>query len=457
MMERRLQEIEKYLDDLVASLKRGELPVNLQRVSQVFDAAIVELPPSLDVPVGKFIELYNDLPNILTAYAFDTNLTANSYKDASQGIIFERFSRGNYWILPIGLPADGNAWLVLNKFQILSLDRLGSLKYSFDIVGDTDGNDDRVYHLQKPAVVKRLPTPSASWKLVERGLLSTHPKPAIPFDSDSIIAEVKKQIEADIQSKIDESSAKNSGIDSNTIELIINKNFLKVFWPKIEGKIKDSIDAQLKDIQSQLNTVRDNNSLSSTTIERLIELKIKQFQQDSTTIDRSPTSNFPEVIDGVFVVPPSVDNQRNDLGKMWKESRQEDSQTNEPVISPDRGNLPDVSPFTRLYNMGEKVFLSSYNTIAVDLDPSNNQPTIVVESRNGMYFLVRFEDSLFYLVPRHDLPIDDTIVATLQHLFEFGELSHRWSLINAATASPLPSSGNRKWQIEQRGILRFEV
>jgi hypothetical protein len=259
-MERQLQKIEKYLNDVVESLKRGELPVNLQRVSQVFDTAIVELPPSLDVPVSKFIELYEDLPNILTAYAFDTTLSQETYRDATKGIFFERFPRGNYWVLPIGLPADGNAWLVPNKFQFLSLDRLPSLNYCFDIVGDGDENNSRRYYLQKPASVKLQPTPSASWKLVERGQIFTQPKPVIPLDSDSIIAEVRKQIEAEIYPKIDESTAKSTGIDSSVIELIVNRIFLNTFWPKIEGKVKDHINTQLSDIKSQLNTIRDNNS-----------------------------------------------------------------------------------------------------------------------------------------------------------------------------------------------------
>jgi hypothetical protein len=199
-----------------------------------------------------------------------------------------------------------------------------------------------------------------------------------------------------------------------------------------------------------------NSPLSSANLERFIELKIKQFQQGSIAIGTPPSGNSPEVVDGVFVTPPAADHQSTDLGKMWKDSRQEDSSIGEPVISPDRGNSKDTSPFIRLYNLGAKVFRSSYNTIEADLDTDSNQTTIVVESHNGMYYLVRFEESRFYLIPRHDLKIGAETIATLQRIFEFGETSNSYRLVNAAIASLLPSSGNRKWQIEQRGILDFD-
>lgn len=72
---RQIQQLEIYLNNLVSALTRGELPVNLQPVTQIFDNAIESIPPVLNLSQDRFIELYNDLPNLFTAYAIDVTLS----------------------------------------------------------------------------------------------------------------------------------------------------------------------------------------------------------------------------------------------------------------------------------------------------------------------------------------------------------------------------------------------
>ena len=76
-LAQKLQSIEAYLTSLVDTLQQGKLPVNIKNISQVFDRAIVEIP-RLSVPPEKFCTLYNDIPNILSAYAITVTLTAAS-------------------------------------------------------------------------------------------------------------------------------------------------------------------------------------------------------------------------------------------------------------------------------------------------------------------------------------------------------------------------------------------
>jgi hypothetical protein len=96
-----LQEIEAHLDRLIESLKRGELPVNLQRTKEVFDPAVMAEVERLSIPVEKFIAIYNDVPNLFSAYAIDATITATSYDHADSPVTFERMTRGNYWLLPL--------------------------------------------------------------------------------------------------------------------------------------------------------------------------------------------------------------------------------------------------------------------------------------------------------------------------------------------------------------------
>ena len=128
---RQIQQLEIYLNNLVSSLVRGELPVNLQPVTQIFDNAIAAIPPILNLPQARFIELYNDLPHLFTAYAIDVTLSEDSYHRQINEILFHRFARGNYWIIPTHLELD-KGWSVPNPLKGLSLDRMPSLAASFE-------------------------------------------------------------------------------------------------------------------------------------------------------------------------------------------------------------------------------------------------------------------------------------------------------------------------------------
>jgi hypothetical protein len=166
----RLQEIEIYLHSLVKSLQEGKLPVNIQNISQVFDTAIASTP-RLSLPPEKFSDVYNDIPNILTAYAIAANLSPESYRQTSQQIIFDRHPNGNYWIIPVA--AANHAWLVPNPTRQIDLTRLNTLSFAFDWPDRERTTDQDTFKLVEPALVSTLPTAAPSWKLIKRGTIST--------------------------------------------------------------------------------------------------------------------------------------------------------------------------------------------------------------------------------------------------------------------------------------------
>jgi hypothetical protein len=167
----RLQEIEIYLHSLVKSLQEGKLPVNIQNISQVFDTAIATTP-RLSLPPEKFSDVYNDIPNILAAYAIAANLSSDSYRQTNQQIIFDRHPNGNYWIIPISAAAN-HAWLVPNPTRQIDLTRLNTLSFAFDWPDRERTSDQDTFKLVEPALVSTLPTASPSWKLIKRGTIST--------------------------------------------------------------------------------------------------------------------------------------------------------------------------------------------------------------------------------------------------------------------------------------------
>ncbi len=167
----RLQEIEIYLHSLVKSLQEGKLPVNIQNISQVFDSAIASTP-RLSLPPGKFSDVYNDIPNILDAYAIAVNLSPDSYRQTTQQIVFDRHPNGNYWIIPIAATPH-HAWLVPNPSRQIDLSRLNTLSFAFDWPDRERTTSQDTFKLLEPALVSTLPTAALSWKLIKRGTIST--------------------------------------------------------------------------------------------------------------------------------------------------------------------------------------------------------------------------------------------------------------------------------------------
>lgn len=161
-----IQELEAYLDNLLVALQRGELPVNLQRVTQVFDRILTTNIPRLSLTPEKLVATYNEVPSLLAAYSIEANITSTSFQNANRdSVIFGRELNGNYWILPMTEPA-GCAWLLLNPQRKILFDRLQSLPLAFDF--DKSGEN---LLIKKPALVKLLPTEPPTWQVVQRGQL----------------------------------------------------------------------------------------------------------------------------------------------------------------------------------------------------------------------------------------------------------------------------------------------
>ena len=163
-----IQELEAYLDNLLVALQRGEFPVNLQRVTQVFDHILITDLPRLNLTPEKLLATYHDVPSLLAAYSIEANITSESFQNANRdSVIFGRELNGNYWILPMTEPA-GCAWLLLNPQRKILFDRLQSIPLAFDC-------DKSAANLliKKPALVKLLPTEPPTWQVVQRGELSS--------------------------------------------------------------------------------------------------------------------------------------------------------------------------------------------------------------------------------------------------------------------------------------------
>jgi TPR repeat len=201
-----IQEIELTLDLLIASLQRGELPVNFKKITQVFDGLVTSEHLQIDIPVQKFVDLYNDLPNILIGYAIGATLSDESYlePDVSQ-LTFHRLDRGTYWVFPTKqINRPGAAWLVPNPLKDIKISKNKSLNFSFSI-NSTHQNNSDIIILDKPALVQILPNSDRlTWKLTERGEIRTGGSPTASNSSINS-ADLTKQIEQIIQAQLQKS------------------------------------------------------------------------------------------------------------------------------------------------------------------------------------------------------------------------------------------------------------
>jgi TPR repeat len=201
-----IQDIESHLSSLTDSLQKGEFPINIKKITQVFDAVVTIDRLPINVPADKFVDLYNDLPNILTGYAIGATLSDESYREQSVAqITFHRLDRGTYWIFPTDrIGRQGAAWLVPNPLKDIKISKNKSLNFSFSINSPHQNNSDIII-LDKPALVQILPNSDRlTWKLTERGEIRTGGSPTASNSSINS-ADLTKQIEQIIQAQLQKS------------------------------------------------------------------------------------------------------------------------------------------------------------------------------------------------------------------------------------------------------------
>jgi hypothetical protein len=231
-----IQELEAYLDNLLVALQRGEFPVNLQRVTQVFDRILTEDLPRLSLTPEKLVATYNDVPSLLAAYSIEANITSESFQNANRdSVIFGRELQGNYWILPMTEPA-GCAWLLLNPQRKILFDRLQSLPLAFDF----DKSAENLL-IKKPALVKLLPTEPPTWQVLQRGQLDSSGQ--IDSGSQALQAEITR-LNKELRSLDERNNFLNQRIDQLTRALQESNDSVNLRLEKFKAALIDLIGSK---------------------------------------------------------------------------------------------------------------------------------------------------------------------------------------------------------------------
>jgi hypothetical protein len=470
---RQIQQLEIYLNSLVSSLTRGELPVNLKPVTQIFDDTIVSIPPILNLPIERFVEMYNDIPHLFTAYSIDVTLSEDSYFQQSNYITFQRLARGNYWILPIQESED-NAWLVPNPLKSIALNLAKSLEYSFerDFVATTDDNS---FSLVTPALVQRLPIIAPlSWKLLERGKISKSQKP-IEQDKNLALSIAKTQLDLSVQIEL----TKSIGTKQEVIQSIVSKVAGKVEAKNQELislrlELDNSIDKSTQQSQEitwlrleldRLKSVQISPTASTATSSEIVSLKIdlEKLKADYHRQQKRKDQDIAEQVRSLVQVEMnklrSMSLSHPPLVPTNEIIESEIIETVQPRPIPDRVQVVEniqLSPLAKIYNSGEKNFLRSYQTIEASIrKPRTTIPTIeLVEDRVGMYWIIPFDNNTYYLVPKIDFPIEIIYLEDLTTLFDGVDRQSHFSLFKPAIVILTKPSMPKQWKLEQKGLMQ---
>jgi hypothetical protein len=437
---RQIQQLEIYLNNLVSALTRGELPVNLQPVTQIFDNAISAINPILNLSEDRFIELYNDIPQILTAYAIDVTLSGDSYRKISDNITFNRSHQGNYWIIPNQELID-KAWLVPNPLKNLSLDRLPSLDTSFDQDKITTENKYNSYFLDTPAIVQLLPiVEPLTWKLITRGKITHNPIQKLYF-INTVIQKLHEQVCRDNyrQDKLvarqdrllEELTKANTRAASQEKEIAALKIQVASVSTAKDSIILPSLDSQKEDIAL---LQQHTKNILKYFVENKSTQQFKQINIDATNNISSTVTTFSDDIKrsssptNLFELPKS----------------------HQAIISDYYHNPRE---FTTKY----QVKIANITKDSINANPGSEEKNVILEETNrGNYWIFNFED-YHYLVPVEDKYINQHSYTT-STIFEGHNYTpdyQKIQLIKPAIVSIDPNSNPQTWRLQQQGELAF--
>ncbi|MDJ0716939.1 MAG: hypothetical protein QNJ54_22435 [Prochloraceae cyanobacterium] len=180
--EKKLNELQdrlKLLEQFLETEKNLSTPKAIKITGALELSKIIKI----DLSETKLVEIYNDCPQVLYSSIVPVSVTADSYRQKTQGQIFlERAGRGNYWIVAT---KDEKYWLLPNSKISVNIHKLKTFQFLFNCIGkDSSKNDE--FTLNQPARVAILPS-GQEWKLEKKGRLV--------FGNDSRSSQLQLQVE----------------------------------------------------------------------------------------------------------------------------------------------------------------------------------------------------------------------------------------------------------------------
>lgn len=168
-LQKRIEKLEarlKFVQNTITQLDR----INNQKA--VLVTGSLETPKKNPINISKYqlIEIYHDIPQLLSEYTFQVSVTSESYRQKTQGLIFlETVNRGNYWIIGTNYDSKEQYWLLPAANLTINIHKLKTFQYLFNLVGESP-SETTEFMLNEPAQVSRFPSGNI-WKLEKQGII----------------------------------------------------------------------------------------------------------------------------------------------------------------------------------------------------------------------------------------------------------------------------------------------
>ncbi|MEM8778708.1 MAG: hypothetical protein AAGF26_07535 [Cyanobacteria bacterium P01_G01_bin.49] len=248
----KIEDLEDKLEDLVQCLAQGYYPTKLVSAVRVTRALELKKIPTLKVSVEELIDVYNNVPHILSNSAATVSVATADISRAE--ITLEKSTRGNYWVIATE-QASQKYWLLPNgEIEYQNLYKKLFNKYSINTIrklfeyDDLELSADKHLIIEQPAQVKFIPN-GQKWKLEQLG--------KIEFGINSRLYQLK------------------------TLEHINQQHQqLKLYVNKLQSEI------------TQLKASLDKSQIERKTIEQQINLLSEQITQNSIRQIENSESDF---------------------------------------------------------------------------------------------------------------------------------------------------------------------
>jgi hypothetical protein len=419
--------------------------------------------------------------------------------------------RGNYWIIPTQTDSE-KGWLVPNPTKGLSLDRMQSLSASFDRdIMSNASNTNCV--LVAPALVQILPiVEPLTWKLVERGKLTNTqiPQSAVTTNViEGLLAKLVKLNDRILQ--IEQGHVKSEDTEILSDRLVkLNDRILQIEQGHVKSEntealankqtqlqsIVSKIVEQLANKQQEIATLKsqlDESKDLSARFDR--ELTALKLQIGSNT--NNQTANAPNAIDSTEITSLKIELEQlksqcqqwqhqqdkterelmnrvqqlvaQEIAKIQPVSTQQFVETldaeiinSEPSQQPKslpKQSTPQPSndrvtlPFTNFYNSGEETFRKFYMFSTASVIKNDDRIVELAEDNIGHYWIVAFDNSTHYLVPKMDFPNHEKCLEILALLFDGANDRAKFTLFKPAIVTITKANMPKQWKLEQKGYL----
>ncbi|MGK7874389.1 MAG: hypothetical protein AB4426_14070 [Xenococcaceae cyanobacterium] len=196
----KIHNLEHKLNFLEQSLSQGNNPSVKGSVQVTGALEITKIKP-VKISKEKLVEIYNDVPQLLSEYTIKVSLTAESYRKINQGkIILEKSARGNYSVISTEEKGKNKYWLLPHGNITINIYKVKTVQSLFKLEGEQPSNTSE-FTLKEPAIVSIMPT-GKQWKLEEQGILYVG-KTSRSSQLPSELEQINKQHEQ-LQSQLDQ-------------------------------------------------------------------------------------------------------------------------------------------------------------------------------------------------------------------------------------------------------------